>query len=459
MRSRVSATAVCKRTCLTLVSCLLCLWLLEPARAAFPVRLLVVSAPGVSPRQRDPVISRLGQIGDVIAPREYAAAAKDEGLAPSSVEALERVAPNLHARLIIVLSTQRRGLNLSFRDGRSGTVLHEMIVALQRKTVPARALYQIEQIARNLLATGEGAAPIAASAQLDPTPSAAPTLPPQTEAPSLPDMEPIPQRFVATELPRAGVDFARPEPAHEADRSLPATPRVDDAPARMAAAVTLGPGIGSRSVRTPTASGDRSLATGFFPALDLGLGAEFSLSPQAAIDVTVHYQTSIGLHASETELGTGVEKRTSLRSHHLDVGVSPAYRFTASPAGVLLGVFAGWGFRGLRSIVDISIPAYTLHGPVFRPEIRIPIAGNALVLRVAPELMLIVEVSGELRELGNTAASGLSLGGEASLDIRLVALIHLTLAYRESRARLATAWGDALTDDERFGTVSLVLNY
>jgi hypothetical protein len=460
MRLRNAHGAVRIATCLALVGSLLALCQVERAVATFPARLLVVSTSGVAPKIKDSVIAGLAQVGDVIAPREYAAAARDAGLSPGSAQALERVAPSLYARLIILLSPEGRGLKLSFRDGRDGAVVREVVLPLQHKTLARGSLHRVQQIALDVLSTLQAAPPLAAI-----TPSAGSPLPPSAASAEpfagepTPEVEPIPQSVAATEARDAAGPFGASEAsAPEADLP-PSTSEPSASRQRMTARVALGPGVGARSLRTPSASGERSLATGLFPVLDVGIGADADLNEHVAFGVQAHYQTSLGLHATERELGTGQTKRTSLRSHRLDLGVLPAYRFASAPARAELGLFLGWGWRGLRSIVDINIPAYTLQGPVLRPELRIPIGGAAVVLRFAPELMLIAGVTDALRTLGGTARYGIAWGGEASLEIRLIAAAHLTLAYRESHASLSTGWGSTLSDSERFATASLVLDY
>jgi hypothetical protein len=148
-----------------------------------------------------------------------------------------------------------------------------------------------------------------------------------------------------------------------------------------------------------------------------------------------------------------------MRAHHVDFGLTPGYRFTTSESSVTLQLFAGWALRGLRSVVDTGLPPYTLHGPLLRPELRIPIADGALVLRFAPELLVIAGVTAELRRVGSTSSSGLAFGGEAALDIRIHRVLYLVLTYRESRASIATLWSADLTDTERFATARAVLRY
>jgi hypothetical protein len=100
-----------------------------------------------------------------------------------------------------------------------------------------------------------------------------------------------------------------------------------------------------------------------------------------------------------------------------------------------------------------------LNGPVFRPELRIPLADGAIVLRFAPELFVIVDMTQQLRDLGSIMGGGLALGAEVACEIRLHPLALLAVSYRESRAATATAWSATMTDTERFVIAHAGLRY
>jgi hypothetical protein len=243
-------------------------------------------------------------------------------------------------------------------------------------------------------------------------------------------------------------------------------PPAADAPAaetpatleKFSGAVSVGFGFGQRSVATPVRAGLYDLTGSPFPAIEIRVDADAPLSARFFLGVHFDYQTSVGATASQDLVGEADTKTTALRSHRLGFGVEPRYRFSDSPDGVSLGVLVGWGFRGFRPVVDIDIPPYTLNGPVLRPELRIPM-GAWVVLRLAPELFVITGISPELRQLASIGGTGVALGIEASIDIRMIERLHAVLAFRESHATASSGWAGEFTDDERFASVSVSLRY
>lgn len=222
--------------------------------------------------------------------------------------------------------------------------------------------------------------------------------------------------------------------------------------------LSAGAGLGQRDVWLPTQLGVRKLDTGMFPALDVLLAADGGLGARGLLGARFHYQTSVGSEAVETPAG-GVEKRSTLRANRVEAGLTPGLRFGDSERSVSLRFFAGWSFRGLRSVVDMSIPNYTLHGPVLRPELRIPLAHGVLELRLAPEAQLIAGVTSEFRKAGATAGTGVAYAAELSVSARLSRVLLASLSYREAHALLSTPWSDKVSDVERFITAGAVLCY
>ena len=136
----------------------------------------------------------------------------------------------------------------------------------------------------------------------------------------------------------------------------------------ITAQLGAGAGVGLRDVSLTTAEGERRISTGLFPALDVDLRGDAKLSDHALLGARFRYQTSLGVVGTETPYG-GVARETSLRSHHIELGVAPALRFTRSPQGVALAAFLGWSLRAVRSVVHLTLPDYTLHGPCARLEL------------------------------------------------------------------------------------------
>jgi hypothetical protein len=241
-----------------------------------------------------------------------------------------------------------------------------------------------------------------------------------------------------------------------ASPSVQSAPPLENQPP-LPAALAVGTGLGQRFVRLPTRSGEQRLDTGFFPTLDLLLTGEFGVGTHALVGAQAHYQTSVGSTVRSTP-PAGVSRETSLRTHHVDLGMTAGLRFSEANTSVSARLFVGWAFRGLRSVVDTDIPPYSMHGLVLRPELRVPVAHGAVTFHLAPELFVIAHLTDELRHVGATAAAGLAFGGEVAMDVRLSERVDLTLSYRESRASVSSSWS-ALTDNERFATAGVALRY
>jgi hypothetical protein len=280
-----------------------------------------------------------------------------------------------------------------------------------------------------------------------PAAQAAPDVPDRTLPVALESME-----LIEADVPAVPVAVVVDTPSATQRGALP----VDQA---LRAWLSLGAGLGDRIVHLPTRNGPRRLNTGGFPALDVAIGLDAPLRRRWRLGAALHYQTSVGLRASEAPLPGAALEQTPLRSHHIDFGLSPGYRFGRTQADVTLRAYVGWGIRGLRSVVDIAVPNFTLQGPLLRPELTIPLAHGALVLRFAPELLVIVSVSGSLRNAAAAATTGVAWGGEASVGVRLFEPVQLVVAYRESHAVLKALSSATVADIERFATAALVLTY
>jgi hypothetical protein len=249
-----------------------------------------------------------------------------------------------------------------------------------------------------------------------------------------------------------------------AQSAAPAARAADDAAGSdldkgLSVAVGLGPGIGNRRVEMPTRSGERRLETRVFPAVDLGVRAQAPLRWGFSLTAQARYQTSLGLTATDLPADRDATRAAPLRAHYLDLGLAPGYRFGRLPDAVVLRLFVGWAFHGLRSVVRVGVPAYTLSGPVLRPELTVPLARGRIAFRIGPELLVLTGVSGSLRNIGYSAVPNAAWAVEGAIDVRITARVYLAAAYRESHAMLGSAWGADMTDVERFTSVQAVLRY
>ncbi len=434
----------------------------SPAAAGFAPRLLVVRGPDVPASVRSDATEALSSVGEPVDSGEYLQAARDQGLPPTSEDALQTLGPAQYVTMIVVIEGTGAGqLHLTYREGHGGTPVLQQEVAYRGKHLSAQAQAQISEAAQQALDQVRGKpsvrAPAAAPAPAPSSPSRFSSgrfgRPAAQPEPVPPQEEPMPMAPAAAPEPGFGAESsAAPEAAAMAETGAPSENRPLDA------GLDLGLGIGTRDVRLPSSAGDRTFNGGPFPSFAIAVHAESALSDHVLFGARVRYDSSLGLVAHEKP-ANGAMKDTSVRASRVELGVTPGLRFTKSKDSVVLGAFVGWGIRGLRPVIDLSIPGYMLHGPMLRAELRIPIASGKVVLRLAPELHGLVYVSGALQTVGDAGSGGLAVGAEASLRIAASELMGIEFAYRESHASVATAWGVPLTDVERFASLAAVVQY
>jgi hypothetical protein len=441
---------------LQLVAACLC-GLSSQALAGFQARILVVSAASVPRAARGSVERALALLGEVVSPSEYVAEAKQQSLKPDSEQALSQIAPGVHARLIVVLSPAHGRLRISFRDGRNAAPLNAVTVSMTHGNLVRGGGEQVGDAAQYAFSLLQNAQQPAAAAYQPPPPAPAPVVepapPPYAPAQMVADAPVIAQPPERNEVPENG-EF---EPSEAAESGT--APAAQEAPDGLTAAIGFGIGFGQRSVVVPAGDGTHNLDAGPFPALQVRIDAGGPVVGQFFLGLHFDYQTSVGLHEYQTTTDAASAKGTPLRSHHIGFGLEPRLRFTDSRDAVSLGFLLGWAFRGLRPVVDLDLPPYTLYGPLLRPELRIPIAHGLVVLRLAPELFFITGITAELQHMAALSGTGIALGGELSIDIRLVDRVYMMLTFRESHAKTGSSWSGNFTDNERFATVGAVLRY
>lgn len=432
-----------------LVRTFLCLLgvLVSMSAQAQPVRVLLVTGRGVSDDARGAIESAVNAHGELIDASEYLRMARSAGQLPTSDAALQRVAPRVQAQLIIVAHKAGGKLALVFRDGATGEVLRKDNLPPERHRGAAATRFRtrLTESVRKMISS------VAAQSG---TAEAGPT----RRAPaSQPEPDPEPQ---APQLPVAESEDSALAPAAQGSDSFEAEPAAAGSGAQAGSdfVFELSAGLGGamRQSELPTRLGLRQLDSGLFAGVSLGLRLSAALGERAVIQASADYRTSLGLQGSENQRAT--EMSTPLRSHAVGFGVAPGFRFGAGDSIRLL-LHLGWYFRGLRPIAQLALPEVSWHAAVVRPELLIPLAGATVMLRLAPELLVIAGLDTTLPDQSGISRSGLGFGGEASLDIRVAAALGLRIEYRESHASLATAWAGKLSDVERFAAVRVLLLY
>ena len=403
-------------------------------------RVLVVAGKGVSADAQRAVNDAVEEVAELVAAREYLALTRARRQQPTSDVALRELAPKLRTDLIVVMRRQHGKLVLSYREGKSGVVVGEDRFAMPRRGKKDPKLQSALTTALRAALAGEAppaAPPTAAEEQPEDEGEPQPT----AEAP-----EPSPPS--APESPAAFEP--EPEPQPEPHQAGPM-------PERLRVSLSVGAGAAVRNSDLPTREGTRNLATGLYPGLALSISAHGMLGTHFRLSATADYRTSVGLSGVEMP-PLDTQRETSLRAHSLGFGLAPGYRFGAADS-VVLQLFLGWMFQGLRPVVDLSFPAVSWHGAVVRPELIIPFGDGDVTLRIAPELVAVAGIYTTLTGRTGLAQAGLAFGAELALELRLTTWLRLGLEFRESHMSLGTAWGADLTEVTRFGSARLIVQY
>lgn len=450
-----------QQLCLTLIAAL---WLAPAPHAhADGQRVIVISSSEVPDELESGVKQALEPVCYISDASQYLAAARGQKLAPTTEAALTRLGPKAHARMLVVLDFESRKLHVTYRDGKSGAVLDEQSVPARgrRPKLAARASKAVRAKAQAVLAklAGQSAPPV-----VDEGPDTGddddaedePKTPAKRTAAAR--SQPTPQpKAAAAAAPRASEPEQAEEQAEAEEEAAPesAAASSDGGSEPISVRIRAGGGAGARMLTVPTRSGGSQIDTGFaFPAIAVGLEGQIVLGGHIILGASADYRTLLGGRGVQ-QIGADTHD-SSVGSHSFGVGVSPGYRF--GPRGSTeLRLFVGYGFRTL-SPVDTALPGATSAGVVLRPELRIPLAGEVLTLRLAPEVMVVLTHDTTLP--GNVAgldSVGVGFGGEVSLDVRLAAMISLGVEYRESHVSVASGWNTSFSDVERFAIGRLTL--
>lgn len=210
--------------------------------------------------------------------------------------------------------------------------------------------------------------------------------------------------------------------------------------------LSVGTGATQRAIAFAGADGAGRLETAMVPAIDLQVRGRLSLGT-AFVGLSLRYQTSLwadSVQGGQPSAGSA----SSIRSHRAEGGIVPGVRFGSGEDAVSLSALMGYGVRAFASVVPMRVPSFSLHGPLVRLQVEIPIAG-LLCLRLEPEGQLIL-AGAELSRLASLRGPGIAIGGQASLGLVVQAFLRLEASYRESHIRLDSYGSEALSDVERY---------
>jgi hypothetical protein len=227
----------------------------------------------------------------------------------------------------------------------------------------------------------------------------------------------------------------------------------------LATSLGIGAGMTARDIVLPNERGVTRLRTGLVPAL--GLQLALRLHGQRFFGgVALAYQSSVGAEASQASVNPQAPTLvTTIQSHHFEAGVTPGIQLGSSRDSALLSLFAGYSVRALASVVELSVPRFSLHGPLARVEFELPLGTSSVVLRLAPEAQLLLAATPALRRVAGIGAHNWALGGEASIRIRITDWATAQLAYRGARAMAPSAFRGAFEDVEHFASLGALFRY
>jgi hypothetical protein len=222
----------------------------------------------------------------------------------------------------------------------------------------------------------------------------------------------------------------------------------------IAPSLSVGGGVTERAIAFAGDEGTRQLETGFVPALGLALSTAVT-HHRLQLSAAVRYQTS--LHANGVQYtpdSSSLALHTPIRSHRLELGVTPALRWTSEHDASSVGLFVGYGLRALGSVAELRVPRYTLHGPLLRLELEVPLFAG-VQLRLAGEAGLIAFTTHVVERELASGPFGTTLGGEAGVRWAITTWLSAQLRYRESRAVTNTKRTRLLRDIERYALLAL----
>jgi hypothetical protein len=174
----------------------------------------------------------------------------------------------------------------------------------------------------------------------------------------------------------------------------------------------VGLGLGQRAVDLPTQSGLRQLDVGPFLVVDGAVRSRFRFSESFHLLAGLRYLTAVALTAESTP-ATGVAQSVPLRSQYFEALAGPQVRLGSNAeTAPWLGFGLGYATQDLRGLIEITMPRYTLSGPLARVDVRIPLSRGKIMVWLAPEAQWLAVVDSTLTR-PHTASSGFSAGGEA----------------------------------------------
>jgi hypothetical protein len=222
------------------------------------------------------------------------------------------------------------------------------------------------------------------------------------------------------------------------------------AQAGVAAHLRVGAGVAQREIQAPSAEGPRELALGPVPALMLGIDADAHAGAWV-LGLGLSYRTSVRGRVVDADAGAGAAmSKTAVRSHHFEAGLRAAMRMGPTQHAVGVALFAGYDVRALATVAVLRVPRFSLHGPLLRVELDLPLRAANMRLRLGPEAQWISGLSRALLESSGLTQPAFAIGGFLQLQLPISELFALQLEYRESHAFARARGVSSFSDVERY---------
>jgi len=242
---------------------------------------------------------------------------------------------------------------------------------------------------------------------------------------------------------------AQAEDEAQDDSAAPAPEASAQSASELHARLSVGAGLGMRSIEVPSSEGLRKLETGLIPVAGIRVAGRFR-DGSHFLGLRLSYQSGVHTRAID-DVGDHslVASEVAIRSHRFEGGLLPGLILSRERSAGSLALFAGYGLRAFGSVEVVRVPRFTLHGPVLRLELTLPLV-DWLRLRLAPEAQLVLSMSEALRNLANLPTTAFGFGGEADLQARWSPTWSAQISYRESHVRATGLEARQFTDAERY---------
>jgi hypothetical protein len=358
-----------------------------------------------------------------------------------------RVVPALRSRvvaaevtLILVLSRQRNMLKLEYLDARNGAQLGRARFFVRGPRLSEKTEDKI------LAATTRYASLHEADADdVRAQPSVA-----SPQRPTRADDDDAVEGVVSDEF--ASESESEAEPKAGPDEAESPEEAIGDEPEDLVE-LTVIASVGSSAYAGELQTEGLSYRFDAGPAFAGGLGARLALGSRVRTHwlLEARYVTSLGREVDELHMA-GESQPMGLRTHRLEGGLGP--RFLLGHAGWSLTPTLGYALRSVVPEVHFQlIPFYTLGGPYLRLELRTPLFGPRIGLRLSPELQWLPQAS--TRVGGSRLGAGrFALAGQLTVFVRLSEAIDLEAFIHQSHAWAASSELE-VTDMERFVLASI----